>query len=78
MSRKNLFPSDLSTRKTEAIVEKKGETFRVIKGAVSAVMQACGTKEDEKVTIEQKVDILANKGYRVMVAAIGREAVEWI
>ena len=71
---KKFIPFDPSTRKTEAIVEKKGETFRVIKGAVSAVMQACGTKEDEKVTIEQKVDILANKGYRVMVVAIGREA----
>ena len=71
---KKFIPFDPSTRKTEAIVEKKGETFRVIKGAVSAVMQACGTKEDEKVTIEQKVDILANKGYRVMAVAIGKEA----
>ncbi len=39
---KKFIPFDPSTRKTEAIVERKGETFRVIKGAVSAVMQACG------------------------------------
>ena len=71
---KKFIPFDPSTRKTEAIVEKKGETFRVIKGAVSAVMQACGTKEDEKATIEQKMDVLANKGYRVMAVAIGKEA----
>ncbi len=71
---KKFIPFDPSTRKTEAIVEKKGETFRVIKGAVSAVMQACGTKEDEKVTIEQKMGVLANKGYRVMAVAIGKEA----
>ena len=71
---KKFIPFDPSTRKTEAIVVKKGETFRVIKGAVSAVMQACGTKEDEKETIEQKVDVLANKGYRVMAVAIGKEA----
>ena len=70
---KKFIPFDPSTRKTEAIVEKKGETFRVIKGAVSAVMQACGTKEDEKATIEQKVDVLANKGYRVIAVAIGKE-----
>ncbi|MGA3061530.1 MAG: plasma-membrane proton-efflux P-type ATPase [Candidatus Bathyarchaeia archaeon] len=70
---KKFIPFDPSTRKTEAIVEKKGETFRVIKGAVSAVMQACGTKEDEKATIEQKMDVLANKGYRVMAVAIGKE-----
>ena len=37
-------------------------------------MQACGTKEDEKETIEQKVDVLANKGYRVIAVAIGKEA----
>ena len=71
---KKFIPFDPSTRKTEAIVEKKGETFRVIKGAVSAVMQACGTKEDEKATIEQKMDVLANKGYRVMAVAVGKEA----
>ena len=71
---KKFIPFDPSTRKTEAIVEKKDEAFRVIKGAVSAVMQACGTKEDEKATIEQKMDVLANKGYRVMAVAIGKEA----
>jgi H+-transporting ATPase len=71
---KKFIPFDPSTRKTEATVVKKGETFRVIKGAVSAVMQACGTKEDEKETIEKKVDVLANKGYRVIAVAIGKEA----
>jgi H+-transporting ATPase len=71
---KKFIPFDPSTRKTEAIVEKKGEIFRVIKGAVSAVMQACGTKEDEKTTIEQKMNGLANKGYRVMAVAVGKEA----
>ena len=36
---KKFIPFDPSTRKTEAIVEKKGEVFRVVKGAVSSVMQ---------------------------------------
>ena len=71
---KKFIPFDPSTRKTEAIVEKKGEKFRVIKGAVSAVMHACCTKEDEKATIEQKMSDLANKGYRVMAVAVGKEA----
>ena len=71
---KKFIPFDPSTRKTEAIVEKKGEVFRVIKGAVLAVMQVCYTKEDEKATIEQKMDVLANKGYRVMAVAVGKEA----
>ena len=37
-------------------------------------MQVCGTKKDEKAAIEQKMDVLANKGYRVMAVAIGKEA----
>jgi H+-transporting ATPase len=41
---------------------------------VSAVIQACCTEEDEQATIEQKVDVLANKGYRVMAVAVGKEA----
>ena len=51
---KKFIPFDPSTRKTEATVVKKGETFRVIKGAVSAVMQACCTKEDEKEPLSRK------------------------
>ena len=37
---KKFIPFDPSTRRTEAIVEKQGETLRVTKGAVSAVMQS--------------------------------------
>ena len=71
---KKFIPFDPSTRKTEAIVEKKGKTFRVIKGAVSAVIQTCCAKEDEKTTIEQKMNVLADKGYRVLAVAVGKEA----
>ena len=71
---KKFIPFDPSTRKTEALIEKKGEVFRVVKGAVSAIMQACCSKEDEKATIEQEMAVLANKGYRVMAVAVGKEA----
>ncbi len=71
---RKFIPFDPSSRKTEAIVEKKGEVFRVSKGAVSAVMQGCCTKKDEKSNIEQKMGFLANKGYRVMAVGIGKEA----
>ena len=32
------------------------------------------TQRDEKATVEKKVDALANKGYRVMAVAVGKEA----
>ncbi len=71
---KKFIPFDPSSRKTEAIVEKnKGEVFRVVKGAVSSITQACCTKEDEIAVINQHVDVLANKAYRVMAVAVGEE-----
>ena len=41
---KKFTPFDPSTRRTEAFVEKQGEERRVVKGAVSAVEQACSTQ----------------------------------
>jgi H+-transporting ATPase len=71
---KRFIPFDPSTRRTEAVIEKNGESFRVIKGAVSAVIQACCSNEDQKAAINQQVDVLANKGYRVMAVAVGKGA----
>ena len=71
---KKFIPFDPSTRKTESVIGKNGESFRVIKGAVSSVIQVCCTKEDEKTTINAQVDLFANKGYRVLAVAVGKEA----
>jgi H+-transporting ATPase len=71
---KKFIPFDPSTRRTEAIVETKGEVLRVIKGAVAAVMEACRTGKEEQAIISQRMDNLANKGYRVLAVAVGKEA----
>jgi P-type E1-E2 ATPase len=36
-------PFDATTRRTEAVVEQHGQRFRVMKGAVRAIAQVCGT-----------------------------------
>ena len=71
---KKFTPFDPSTRRTEAIVEKPSATLRVTKGAVSAVSEACCTKKEDLSNIEKKMEALANKGYRVIAVAVGKEA----
>ena len=71
---KKFTPFDPSTRRTEAIVEKQGQTFRVTKGAVSAVSGVCQLTKEQLAEIETKTEAFANKGYRVIAVAAGKEA----
>ena len=70
---KEFTPFDPSTRRTEAIVEKQGQKLRVTKGAVSAVSEVCQLSNEELATINKEMDSLANKGYRVIAVAVGKE-----
>ena len=71
---KRFTPFDPSTRRTEAVVEKQGQTLRVTKGAVSAVSQVCQLSTEEAADVENRVNALANKGFRVIAVAAGKEA----
>ncbi|MGO8806988.1 MAG: plasma-membrane proton-efflux P-type ATPase [Candidatus Bathyarchaeia archaeon] len=70
---KKFTPFDPSTRRTEAIVEKQGQTFKVTKGAVSAVSEVCELTKEQQNDIETKTGAFANKGYRVIAVAAGKE-----
>ena len=70
---KKFVPFDPATRRTEAIVEKQGQTFRVTKGAVSAVTELCQPKSEQLAETVEKVNTLANKGYRVIAVAVGKD-----
>lgn len=72
-NQKKFSPFDPSIRRTEAIIEKDGETLRVVKGAVRSVAEACHVKKEDMSDINKKVEALANKGYRVMAVAAGKE-----
>jgi len=69
-TQKDFVPFDPKTRRTEAIVQKNGRDFRVIKGAVRVIAQACGLDEGGIEELERRVEEFAAKGYRTL--AVGK------
>ncbi|MBK9089955.1 MAG: plasma-membrane proton-efflux P-type ATPase [Holophagales bacterium] len=66
-------PFDAKNRRTEAVVEQGGQRFRVMKGAVRTIAEACGLKPPEIETLEARVSDSAAKGYRTLAVARGPE-----
>jgi len=66
---KNFVPFDPSTRRTEALIEKEGEQFTVLKGAINTIMPLCKTRADELPKIEARVEALSARGYRAIAVA---------
>jgi H+-transporting ATPase len=68
-AQKNFVPFDPETRRTEALVQKDGQEFRVMKGAVSEIAQASGLEHKAIRELEAKLDEFAKKGYRTLAVA---------
>ncbi len=68
---KKFVPFDPSTRRTEATVEKEGQQFLVLKGAINTITPLCKACEDELARIGEKVESRATKGYRAIAVAKG-------
>jgi H+-transporting ATPase len=66
---KSFAPFDASTRRTEAVVERDGTEFRVMKGAVRVVAQACGMAQEAIGELEARTSEIAQKGHRVLAVA---------
>jgi H+-transporting ATPase len=66
---KSFTPFDPATRRTEAIISEDGREFKVTKGAVHAVVHACGYDEKTAFAIEEQVGEFAAKGYRTLAVA---------
>ena len=62
-------PFDPATRRTEAVIKHSGNEFRVMKGAVHAVVHACGYDEKTALSMESKMEEFAAKGYRTLAVA---------
>jgi H+-transporting ATPase len=63
-------PFDPATRRTEAVIkDEDGGEFKVVKGAVHAVVHACGYDEKTARDIEEQVEEFAAKGYRTLAVA---------
>jgi H+-transporting ATPase len=66
-------PFDAKNRRTEAVVEQNGQRFRVMKGAVRTLAEACGLDEAAVAVLEAIVTASAAKGYRTLAVARGPE-----
>ena len=62
-------PFDPKTRRTEALIQKGDREFRVMKGAVNTVAQACGLDTTSVKGLESKIEGFAEKGYRILAVA---------
>ena len=67
-------PFDAANRRTEAVVEQDGKRFRVMKGAVRTIAEACGFQPPAIHALEAKVADSAAKGYRTLAVARGPES----
>jgi len=64
---KSFYPFDPKTRRTEAVIEKDGKTFKVTKGALNIILQITKEVNDDLVNKEEN---LAKKGYRTLAVAV--------
>ncbi|MEM2850678.1 MAG: plasma-membrane proton-efflux P-type ATPase [Candidatus Bathyarchaeia archaeon] len=63
-------PFDPSIKRSEAIIEGKGERFRVVKGAPQIVIPVCaGTDKETQENALRIVEELSQKGYRTLAIA---------
>jgi len=66
-------PFDATTRRTEAVIEQNGQRFRVMKGAVRTIAEACGLQPPAIAALEARASESAAKGYRMLAVARGPE-----
>jgi H+-transporting ATPase len=67
---KSFMPFDPATRRTEAVIkDEDGSEFKVMKGAVHAVVHACGYDEKTALSMEERMEEFAVKGYRTLAVA---------
>ena len=62
-------PFDAKSRQTEAVYVREGKRFRVMKGALETVAEACGSKPDAVVALKAHARDFALKGYRTLAVA---------
>ena len=70
---KKFVPFDPVRKRTEAVIEKDGREFTVIKGAAQVLLEMADLRENEKIAIVRSIDLLAGKGYRTLAVGIMKE-----
>ncbi len=67
---KKFIPFDPVRKRTEAVIEKDGRTFRVMKGAAQVLLDMADLRDNEKIAITRTIDVLAGKGYRTLAVGV--------
>lgn len=67
----SFIPFDAATKRTEAVIEQNGQQFRVLKGAVRIIAQACKLHPEEIAALENRAAESARMGYRTLAVAYG-------
>ncbi len=67
---KKFVPFDPVRKRTEAVIEKDGKTFRVMKGAAQVLLDMADIRDNEKIAITRTIDVLAGKGYRTLAVGV--------
>ncbi len=68
-TRSEFVPFDQVTKRTEALVEKGGEEFRVYKGALGPMIKKFGLNEQQSTELMSYADAFAKKGFRTIAVA---------
>ena len=63
-------PFNPNTRKTEAFIRHDHKPFRVMKGALSAIAQACGLEPQALQALEAHTNDFTKRGYRTLAVAL--------
>jgi len=66
-------PFDAKSRRTEAVIAQDGQRFRVMKGAVRTIAEACGLNPPAIEALDVRARAAAAKGYRTLAVARGPE-----
>jgi H+-transporting ATPase len=62
-------PFEPATKRSEAIVERDGKRFRVMKGAPQVILPLCQVDYDTGKSVSADVESLSKKGYRTLAVA---------
>ena len=66
-------PFDTQNRRTEAVFEQNGQRFRVMKGAVRTIAEACGVSLNDIVQLEESLIAATQKEVRSLAVARGSD-----
>ncbi|MDD8025804.1 MAG: plasma-membrane proton-efflux P-type ATPase [Acidobacteriota bacterium] len=67
-------PFNPQTRKTEASIRGAGRAFRVMKGAVAVIAEACGLDPDSLRALEAQTGTWSEKGFKTLAVAVIADA----